>query len=66
MTDHAYLSTASVAIILVCVAMLAIVTAAVLEIFGEPERSYTVVLFVSLLAIWATAVLVLVLIRLPI
>ena len=62
-TDYVYLSTTSVAIILVGVAML---TTLVLGAFGEPERSHKVVLFVSLTAIWATAILVVVLIRQPI
>ena len=66
MTDYVYLSTTSVAIILVGVALLAMLVALVLATLGEPERSYKVVLFVSLAAIWATAVLVVAFIRLPI
>jgi hypothetical protein len=58
MTDHVYLSTASVAIILVGVAILAMLTTLVLGAFGEPERSYKVVLFICLAVIWATAILV--------
>ena len=66
MTDYVYLSTTSVAIILVGVAMLAMLVTLALGTFGEPERSHKVVLFVSLTAIWATAILVVVLIRQPI
>jgi hypothetical protein len=66
MTDYVFLSTTSVAIILVGVAMLAMLATLALGIFGDPERNYTLLLFVSLAAIWATAILVVVLIKLPI
>ena len=66
MTDYVFLSTTSVAIVLVGVAMLAMLVALALGTFGKPERSHKVVLFVSLTAIWTTAVLVVVFIRLPI
>ena len=66
MTDHVYLSTTPVAMILVGVAMLTMIVALALDAFGEPERSYKVVLFVSLGVIWAAAILVVVSIRLPI
>ena len=66
MTDHVYLSTTSVAMILVGVAMLTMIVTLALDAFGEPERSYTGVLFVSLGVIWAAAILVVVSIRLPI
>ena len=66
MTDHVYLSTTSVAMILVGVAMLTMFVALALDTFGEPERSYKVVLFASLGVIWAAAILVVVSIRLPI
>ena len=66
MTDYVYLSTTSVAIILVGVAMLAMLVTLALDTFGDPERSYRVVLFVCLAAIWAMAVLVVAFIRLPI
>ena len=66
MTDYVYLSTMSVAIILVGVALLAMLVTLALDTFGDPERSYRVVLFVSLAAIWAMAVLVVTFIRLPI
>jgi hypothetical protein len=63
MTDYGFLSTTSVAIILVGVAMLAMLTTLVLGTFGDPERSHKVVTFVSLGAIWATAILVVILIK---
>ena len=66
MTDYGYLSTTSVAMILVSVAMLTMIVALSLDAFGEPERSYTGVLFVSLGVIWTAAILVVVFIRLPI
>ncbi len=66
MTDYTYLSTTSVAIILLGVAMVAMLTTLVLGAFGEPERSHKVVLFVSLAAIWTTAILVVSFVRLPI
>ena len=66
MTDHVYLSATSVAMILVGVAMLAMLVALALGTYGNPERSYKVVLFVSLGVIWAAAILVVVSIRLPI
>jgi hypothetical protein len=66
MIDYVFLSTTSVAIILVGVAMLAMLTTLVLGTFGDPERNYTAVQFMSLAAIWATAILVVVLIRLQI
>jgi hypothetical protein len=63
MTDYVFLSTTSVAIILVGVAMLAIIITLVLGTFGDPERSHKVVTLVSLAGIWATAILVVVLIK---
>jgi hypothetical protein len=63
MSDYGFLSTTSVAIILVGVAMLAMLTTLVLGTFGDPERSHKVVTFVSLAAIWATAILVVILIK---
>jgi MFS-type transporter involved in bile tolerance (Atg22 family) len=60
MTDYVFLSTTSVAIILVGVAVFAMLTALVLGTFGDPKRSHKAVMFVSLTAIWATAVLVVV------
>lgn len=66
MTDYVYLSTTSVAIIVVGVAMLAMLVTLALDTFGDPQRSYKVVLFVCLGAIWAMAVLVVTFIRLPI
>ena len=66
MTDYVYLSTTSVAIILVGLALLAMLVTLALDTFGDPERSYKVVLFVCLTVIWAMAILVVAFIRLPI
>jgi hypothetical protein len=66
MTYKVFLSGPSVVAILVGVTMLAMLVTLVLGAFGEPERSHKVLLFVSLTAIWATAVSVVVLIRLTI
>jgi hypothetical protein len=66
MTDYIYLSTTSVVIIVVGVALLAMLVTLALDTFGEPERSHKVVLFVCLTVIWAMAVLVVTFIRLPI
>ena len=66
MTDYVYLSTMSVAIILVGVALLAMLVALALDTFGDPERSHKVVLSVCLTVIWTMAILVVAFIRLPI
>ncbi len=66
MTDYVFLSTTSVAMILLSVAMLAMLVTLALGTLGEPRRHHTVVLFASLAAIWATAVAVVFLIRLSI
>ena len=66
MTDYVYLSTASVALTLAGVAMLAVLVTLALDTFGDPERSYKVVLFVCLTVIWAMAILVVAFIRLTI
>jgi hypothetical protein len=66
MTYDIFLSVASMAAILLGVAMLATLATLALETFGGSERGLTMPLFVCLAAIWATAVLVIVLIRLTI
>ncbi len=65
-SDPLFLPATSVAMILVGVAMLAAFTTLVLGAFGEPERSHKAVLLVSLMAIWATAILVVVRITLSV
>ena len=66
MTYDIFLSVASMAAILLGVAMLATLATLALEAFGGSELGLTMPLFVCLAAIWATAVLVIVLIRLTI
>ncbi len=66
MTDSVFLSTKAVVMILLGVAMLAMLVTLALDTLGEPERPHTAVLFVSLTAIWATAVAVVFLIKLTI
>ena len=53
MTDYVFLSTASVAAILVGVAMLTMLLTFAIVVLGRPERNYTVVLFGCLALIWA-------------
>ena len=64
MTDYVFLSTASVAAILACVALLTVVAAFAVEVLRRPGRGSTAALFGCLAAIWAGAVLVVILIKL--
>jgi hypothetical protein len=66
MTDYVFLSTASVAVTLAGVAMLAMLLTLAIGVLGQPERNYTVALFSGLAVIWAGAILVIVLIKLQI
>ena len=66
MTDYVFLSTAAVAIILAGVAMLTMLLTLAIRALGRPERNYTAALFSSLAVIWAGAIFVIVLIKLPI
>jgi hypothetical protein len=66
MTNHAFLSTASVAIILAGVAMLSMLLTLAIGTLGRPERNYTVALFGCLALIWAGAISLIVLIKLQI
>jgi hypothetical protein len=64
MTSGVYLSTASVAAILAGVALLAVLSAFTVAPFGRyGRRRYIVAFLVCLVAIWAGAVLIIVLIR---
>jgi hypothetical protein len=63
MTSGVYLSTTSVAAILAGVALLAVLSAFTLAPFGRYGRRYIVAFLVCLVAIWAGAVFIIVLIR---
>ena len=66
MTSGVFLSPASVVAILAGVALLAVLSALTLAPLGRYERRYVAALWVCLVAIWAGAVLIIVLIRLTI
>ncbi len=67
MTDYVFLSTATVAIILVGLALLAMLATLTIGALGRSSgRSSIVTLFVSLAVIWMGAVLVVMLIKLSI
>jgi hypothetical protein len=64
MSDYVFLSTASVVIILVGVALLAMLATLTIGALGRSGRGSTVALFVSLAVIWVGAVFVVMLIKL--
>ena len=66
MTSGVFLSPASVVAILAGVALLAGLSALTLAPLGRYERRYVAALWVCLVAIWAGAVFIIVLIRLTI
>ena len=66
MTSGVFLSPASVVAILAGVALLAVLSALTLAPLGRYERRYVAALWVCLVAIWAGAVLIIVLIRLTV
>jgi uncharacterized membrane protein len=63
MTNGGFLSTTSVVAILACVALLALLSALTLAPPQRRGRRYIVAFMVSLAAIWAVALLVIMLIR---
>ena len=63
MTNGGFLSTASVVAIMACVALLAVLSSLTLAPPQRRERRYVVAFMVSLAAIWAVAVFVIMMIR---
>ena len=63
MTNGGFLSTATVVVILACIALLAILSALTLAPLDRLGRHYVVAFAVCLAAIWAVAVLGIALIR---